>query len=91
MSSASDLTDLTIAAAAKGLAEGDFTSGDLTRAHLEAMEAARDLNAFVTETPDIALQRAEDSDIRRAIGESAGPLGNKGIEVAGSLHGLSYT
>ncbi len=80
MSSASDLTDLTIAAAAKGLAEGDFTSGDLTRAHLEAMEASRDLNAFVTETPDIALQRAEDSDIRRTIGESAGPM--DGIPVA---------
>ena len=76
----SDLTDLSIAGAAKGLENGDFTSGDLTRAHLDAMESARDLNAFITETPDIALQRAEESDVRRAIGESVGPM--DGIPIA---------
>ena len=80
MSNASDLTGLTIAACAEGLEKGDFTSGDLTRAHLAAMEAYRDLNAFITETPDIALQRAEESDIRRAIGETAGPM--DGVPVA---------
>ena len=80
MSNVSELTGLTIAACAEGLEKGDFTSGDLTTAYLEAMEASRDLNAFITETPDIAMQRAEESDIRRAIGETAGPM--DGIPVA---------
>ena len=34
----SNLTDLTIAAAAQGLDAGKFTSEDLTLAHLDAME-----------------------------------------------------
>ncbi|NQV84576.1 MAG: Asp-tRNA(Asn)/Glu-tRNA(Gln) amidotransferase subunit GatA [Rhodospirillales bacterium] len=80
MSNASDLTGLSIAAAAEGLAAGDFTSGDLTQAHLATMEAARDLNAFITETPEIAMARAEESDIRRAIGEVVGPM--DGIPIA---------
>ena len=54
----SNLTDLTIAAAAQGLDAGKFTSEDLTLAHLDAMEAKRSLNAFITETPKIALSLA---------------------------------
>jgi aspartyl-tRNA(Asn)/glutamyl-tRNA(Gln) amidotransferase subunit A len=74
------LTDLTIADAAKGLAAGEFTALELADAHIEAIEAARDLNAFVTETPDIARQRAKQSDERRKKGEAAGPM--DGIPIA---------
>jgi aspartyl-tRNA(Asn)/glutamyl-tRNA(Gln) amidotransferase subunit A len=80
MSTATDLTELSIAACAEGLELGEFTSGDLTQAYLDAMAASRDLNAFITETPEIAMARAEESDIRRAIGEAVGPM--DGIPVA---------
>jgi aspartyl-tRNA(Asn)/glutamyl-tRNA(Gln) amidotransferase subunit A len=76
----SALNDLTIGAAAKGLEDGDFSSQELTAAHIEAMNAAQDLNAFITETPDIALSRAKDSDARRAGGTTTGPM--DGIPIA---------
>jgi len=64
----SAFTDLTLTGALEGLAKGDFTSVELTRAHVEAVEAARGLNAFVTETPDQALKMAAESDARRKAG-----------------------
>ena len=76
----SDLTDVTIAAARDGLTRGDFSSEELTAAHISALEAARDLNAFVTETSDLAIARARASDDRRARGDAAGPL--DGIPLA---------
>ena len=69
----SDLTKLTLKAALDGLAAKSFSSVEITRAHVEAVEAARALNAFVLETPEKALEMAEASDARRANG-SAGPL-----------------
>ena len=69
----SGLTDLTLRAALDGLAAGTFSSEELTRAHVEAVEAARPLNAYILETPDKALEMARASDARRAAGE-AGPL-----------------
>jgi aspartyl-tRNA(Asn)/glutamyl-tRNA(Gln) amidotransferase subunit A len=44
------------------------------------MEAARELNAFITETPDRALADADASDARRAKGEALGVL--DGIPLA---------
>ncbi len=76
----SALTELTIADAGKGLEAGEFTAQDLTRAHIEAMETARDLNTFITETPETALERAKESDARRGNGGAAGPL--DGIPIA---------
>ena len=46
----SDLCDLTIAGARDALASGDVSARELTEAHLAAMEGARDLNIFITET-----------------------------------------
>ena len=74
------LRDFTIAGAAEGLSKGDFSSRELTAALIEAVEGSRDLNAFITETPELALERAEASDARRAKGEAAGPM--DGIPVA---------
>ncbi len=73
------LTDLTIAGARDLLAAGDISAVDLARAHLAAMERRRDLNAFITETPERALELADASDRRRRAGE-AGRL--EGIPVA---------
>jgi aspartyl-tRNA(Asn)/glutamyl-tRNA(Gln) amidotransferase subunit A len=64
------LTDLTIAGALDGLAKKQFSAKELAEAHLRAVEAARDLNAFITETPAQAIQMAEASDARRQKGES---------------------
>ena len=69
----SDLTSLTLKAALDGLADKSFSSVEITQAHLQAVEAARALNAFVLETPDKALEMAKASDQRRASG-NAGPL-----------------
>ena len=67
------LTSLTLKAALDGLADKSFSSEELTQAHVEAVEAARPLNAFVLETPEKALDMARAADARRARGE-AGPL-----------------
>ena len=76
----SDLTKLTIAQARDKLNAGDCTSVQLTQAYLDAMVAGRDLNAYITETPELALERAQQSDDRRAKGESLGSM--DGIPVA---------
>ncbi len=62
------LTDLTIAAARDGLSAGEFSARELAEAHIEAVAAARGLNAFITETPERAITDAETSDARRAAG-----------------------
>jgi hypothetical protein len=68
-----DLTSLTLAEARSGLVSKSFTSLELTDAHLQAIEAARVLNAFVMETPDQARAMAREADARIIKGEG-GPL-----------------
>jgi aspartyl-tRNA(Asn)/glutamyl-tRNA(Gln) amidotransferase subunit A len=77
------LTDLNLAQALEGLRSRDFSSRELTAAHIEAVERARALNAFVLETPDKALDMADASDARLARGEAGAlegaPLGIKDL------------
>ncbi|HEY2750020.1 Asp-tRNA(Asn)/Glu-tRNA(Gln) amidotransferase subunit GatA [Phenylobacterium sp.] len=68
-----EFTSLTLKAALEGLKSKAFSSVELTQAHVEAVEAARALNAYVLETPEQALAMAKASDDRRAAG-TAGPL-----------------
>ncbi|WP_339712447.1 Asp-tRNA(Asn)/Glu-tRNA(Gln) amidotransferase subunit GatA [uncultured Sneathiella sp.] len=75
----SDLTKLGIAAARDGLNAGDFSARELAAAHITAMVAAKPLNAYITETPEQAVEAATESDARRAKGE-AGKL--EGIPLA---------
>ena len=75
-----NLNDITLAEARDGLSRGDYTSVELTEAHIKAIEAARDLNSFITETPNVALERAKASDVRRAGGDLLGGL--DGIPIA---------
>lgn len=65
-----NLTNLTLTDALSGLEKKDFSSKEITQAHIEAIEKARALNAFVTETPELALKQAAASDARRAKGNA---------------------
>jgi aspartyl-tRNA(Asn)/glutamyl-tRNA(Gln) amidotransferase subunit A len=59
-----DLTSLTLAEARDRLKSRAISSLEMTRAHLEAIEHARGLNAFVAVTADKALEMARASDAR---------------------------
>ena len=76
-----DLTDLTIAGALNGLKNKEFSAVELTNAHITAVENARGLNAFITETPEIAQKQAEESDARYKADEARAldgiPIGMK--------------
>jgi aspartyl-tRNA(Asn)/glutamyl-tRNA(Gln) amidotransferase subunit A len=75
----SALTRLTLAEARAGLRARQFSAGELARAYIGAMERARPLNAFITETAERALAMAAKSDER--LGEGAArPL--DGIPIA---------
>jgi aspartyl-tRNA(Asn)/glutamyl-tRNA(Gln) amidotransferase subunit A len=79
----SALTSLTLKAALDGLKSKAFSSQELTQAHVDAVAAARDLNAFILETPEKAIDMAKASDARRAKGEAGAldgaPLGIKDL------------
>ena len=64
------LTDLTLAEARDAVRARKISSVELTKAFVGAVEAARPLNAYVTETPERALDMARASDARIAKGEA---------------------
>ncbi|SOD89812.1 aspartyl/glutamyl-tRNA(Asn/Gln) amidotransferase subunit A [Caenispirillum bisanense] len=77
------LTDLTIAAARDGLKKGEFSARELTQAHIDAMAKHRDLNAYITETPDLALTQADAADAALKAGDAGAmagiPIGMKDL------------
>ncbi|MEA2907633.1 MAG: aspartyl-tRNA(Asn)/glutamyl-tRNA(Gln) amidotransferase subunit [Alphaproteobacteria bacterium] len=78
-----DLTSLTLAQARDGLTSKQFSAAELAEAHLSAIEAARALNAFVLETPDVARAMAKAADARLHAGDARPlqgiPLGVKDL------------
>ncbi|SFO29705.1 aspartyl/glutamyl-tRNA(Asn/Gln) amidotransferase subunit A [Cohaesibacter marisflavi] len=78
-----DLTSLTIAEAREGLAKKEFTATELTTSYITAIDGANELNAYVTKTPEKALEMAKASDERIAKGEARPlegiPLGIKDL------------
>jgi aspartyl-tRNA(Asn)/glutamyl-tRNA(Gln) amidotransferase subunit A len=69
-----DLTRLTAAALAEGIAAGEFSSVEATRAHLDRIaEVDGDVHAFLHVNAG-ALDAAADVDRRRAAGEQLGPV-----------------
>ncbi|WP_029014233.1 Asp-tRNA(Asn)/Glu-tRNA(Gln) amidotransferase subunit GatA [Niveispirillum irakense] len=68
-----NLTHLSMSEALDGLKKREFTAVELTEEYVKAVEAARPLNAFITETPEIALEQAKASDARYAAGNN-GPM-----------------
>ncbi len=71
---------LSLAAARDGLRRRAFSATELTRAHIDAIEAHNPaLNAFITPTPEVALAHAAAADVALASGD-AGPL--TGLPIA---------
>ncbi len=91
-----NLVDLTIAQLRDGLKNGQFSAIELAKAYIAAMEKNRGLNAFIVETPDMALAQAADSDQRLQKGEGRPlegiPLGikdlfcTKGVQTTAASH-----
>ena len=91
-----DLTSLTLAAARDGLKAKDFSAVELAQAHVAAVAAAKPLNCFIVETPDLALKQAAASDAIIAKGEARPlegiPLGIKdlycteGVQTTAASH-----
>ena len=79
----SDLTKLTIAGARDAMRKGDTTSAELTAAHLNVIQGAGALNAFVHHTPEIADAQAKAADVRIKAGDAPAmcgiPLGIKDL------------
>ena len=79
----SKLTDLNLAQARDGLRDKQFSARELTQAHIERVEAADKLNAYVLQTPEKALEMADASDAKIAQGEARPlegiPLGIKDL------------
>jgi aspartyl-tRNA(Asn)/glutamyl-tRNA(Gln) amidotransferase subunit A len=69
----SELTGLTLKAALDGLKTKQFSSLEITQAHVDAVAASKALNAYILETPQRALDMARAADARIASGD-AGPL-----------------
>src|SRR5215475_5094065 len=65
-----ELTSLTLGEARDGLRRKRFSALELADAHLAAMEAARALNAFVLETPDVARAMASAADAQLKAGDA---------------------
>lgn len=69
MTQATQLTHLGIRDIQTGLDAGTFSAHDVALAHVAAMEAARPMNMFITETAELALETAKAVDARRAQGD----------------------
>lgn len=78
-----ELTQLSLSDARDGLTKGDFSAVELTQAHIEAMDTHRDLNAYITEVPELALERAKEADYNIGQGQAGAleglPLGIKDL------------
>ena len=60
----SDLIKLSLSDARQALRDKEITAVELTQAHIAHMEASRQLNAVVMETPERAIEMAKASDQR---------------------------
>lgn len=94
-----DLTDLGVAALRDGVRSGAFSAREVADAFIVKVSAAKQLNAFIVETPDHALAAAKDADAARAAGETLKPLAGvpigmkdlfctKGVQTTAASHML---
>ena len=70
-----DLNKMTLADARNNLRAGEITSVELTEACLDAIDGSGALNAFVHNTPEIALEQAKAADARIAEGDAPSMCG----------------
>jgi aspartyl-tRNA(Asn)/glutamyl-tRNA(Gln) amidotransferase subunit A len=72
-----DLIELTATEAVQALRKGEISSREITQAYLERIEVLEPtINAYITQTPDLALKQADESD-RRLVDwrkDPSGPL-----------------
>ena len=71
----SDLNKLTLADARDKLRAKEVTSVELTEACLSSIEGSNALNAFVHNTPEIAMEQAKAADARLADGDAPAMCG----------------
>ncbi|MFO1260680.1 MAG: Asp-tRNA(Asn)/Glu-tRNA(Gln) amidotransferase subunit GatA [Sphingomonadaceae bacterium] len=91
-----NLTDLTVAEIRDGVAEGSFSAREVASAFNAAVEGGRALNAYIVETPELALKAADAADAARASGDlkplSGVPIGMKdlfcteGVQTTAASH-----
>ena len=91
-----NLTDLTVAEIRDGVAEGSFSAREVASAFNAAVEGGRALNAYIVETPELALKAADAADAARAAGDlkplSGVPIGMKdlfcteGVQTTAASH-----
>ncbi len=91
-----DLTNLTVAAIRNGVRDGDFSAVEVAEAFNANIAAAKALNAFIVETPEMAVDAAKTADADRAAGTlkplSGVPIGMKdlfctsGVQTTAASH-----
>jgi len=95
----SDVTNLGVAALRDGIRTGEFSAREVADAFIVKVSAAKQLNAFIVETPDHALAAAREADAARAAGETLKPLAGvpigmkdlfctKGVQTTAASHML---
>jgi aspartyl-tRNA(Asn)/glutamyl-tRNA(Gln) amidotransferase subunit A len=94
-----DVTNLGVAALREGIRTGAFSATEVADAFIVKVSAAKQLNAFIVETPDHALAAAREADAARAAGETLKPLAGvpigmkdlfctKGVQTTAASHML---
>ncbi len=91
-----ELTNLTIAEIRDGVRAGDFSARDVAEGFNANVAGAKALNAFIVETPELALTAADQADKDRAAGTlkplSGVPIGmkdlfaTKGVQTTAGSH-----
>ena len=91
-----DITKLTIAETLEGLKSKQFSATEVAKAYIQSMEDNRRYNAYVLETPEIALEQAKISEAKYQNGTQGAlegiPLGikdlfcTKGIRTTACSH-----
>lgn len=94
-----DVTNLGVAALRDGIRTGAFSAREVADAFIVKVSAAKQLNAFIVETPEHALAAAREADAARAAGEVLKPLAGvpigmkdlfctKGVQTTAASHML---
>ncbi len=93
----SDITNLGVAAIRGGVASGEFSAVEVAQAFNANVAKAKALNAFIVETPDMAIAAAKAVDADKAAGKPLGkmagvPIGMKdlfcteGVQTTAASH-----
>lgn len=94
-----DITTLGVAALRDGIRTGEFSAVEVADAFIVKVSAAKQLNAFIVETPEHAVAAARAADAARAAGETLKPLAGvpigmkdlfctKGVQTTAASHML---